>query len=129
MANLPYLGKVLERLVAGQLQALLDETDFLDLFQSGFRLGFGTETALVTLYDDLCRERDRGNVTLLILLDLSAAMVSFWIGWLSWESGALLYGGSTPSWLTMSRGWCWGTVALPHGGYLGTVALPHGGYP
>ena len=52
---------------------LLDETDFLDPFQSGFRPGFGTETALVALYDDLCRERDRGSVTLLILLDLSAA--------------------------------------------------------
>ena len=73
VANLPYLGKVLEQVVAGQLQALLDEMDFLDPFQSGFRPGFGTETALVALYDDLCRERDRGSVTLLILLDLSVA--------------------------------------------------------
>ena len=55
VVNLPYLGKVLERVVAGQLQALLDETDFLDPFQLGFRLGFGMETALVTLYDDLCQ--------------------------------------------------------------------------
>ena len=66
VVNLPYLGKVLARVVAGQLQVLLDETDFLDPFKSGFRLGFGTETALVTLYDDLCRERDRGSVTLFI---------------------------------------------------------------
>uniref|UniRef100_A0A8D2Q9P6 Reverse transcriptase domain-containing protein n=1 Tax=Varanus komodoensis TaxID=61221 RepID=A0A8D2Q9P6_VARKO len=73
VANIPFLGKVLERVVAGQLQALLDETDYLDPFQSGFRPGYGTESALVALYDDLCREKDRGSASLLILLDLSAA--------------------------------------------------------
>ncbi|KAF7242950.1 putative RNA-directed DNA polymerase from transposon BS [Varanus komodoensis] len=73
VANIPFLGKVLERVVAGQLQALLDETDYLDPFQSGFRPGYGTESALVALYDDLCRERDRGSASLLVLLDLSAA--------------------------------------------------------
>ncbi|KAF7247658.1 RNA-directed DNA polymerase from mobile element jockey [Varanus komodoensis] len=40
VANIPFLGKVLERVVAGQLQALLDETDYLDPFQSGFRPGY-----------------------------------------------------------------------------------------
>ncbi|KAF7239744.1 Histone acetyltransferase KAT2A [Varanus komodoensis] len=40
---------------------------------SGFAAvpGFVMETALVTLYDDLWLERDRGSVILLILLDLS----------------------------------------------------------
>ena len=46
--------------MAGQLQVLLDEMDFLDPFQLGFRMGFGMETALVALYNDLCWERDRG---------------------------------------------------------------------
>ncbi|KAF7239463.1 Structural maintenance of chromosomes protein 6, partial [Varanus komodoensis] len=46
VANILFLGKVLE---------------------------YGTESALVALYDDLCRERDRGSVSLLVLLDLSAA--------------------------------------------------------
>ncbi|KAF7239530.1 putative RNA-directed DNA polymerase from transposon BS [Varanus komodoensis] len=73
VANIPFLGKVLERVVVGQLQALLDETDYLDPFQSGFRPGYGTESALVALYDDLCREKDRGSASLLVLLDLSAA--------------------------------------------------------
>ncbi|KAF7235294.1 Vomeronasal type-2 receptor 26 [Varanus komodoensis] len=73
VANIPFLGKVLERVVVGQLQALLDETDYLDPFQSGFRPGYSTESALVALYDDLCREKDRGSVFLLVLLDLSAA--------------------------------------------------------
>ncbi|KAF7253167.1 Xanthine dehydrogenase/oxidase [Varanus komodoensis] len=39
VANIPFLGKVLERVVAGQIQALLDETDYLDPLQSGFRPG------------------------------------------------------------------------------------------
>lgn len=45
VANIRFLGKVFEQVVAGQLQALLDNTDFLDAFQSGL----GTKTALVTL--------------------------------------------------------------------------------
>lgn len=38
-ANLPFLGKVIEWVAAFQLQSFLDETDCLDIFQSGFRLG------------------------------------------------------------------------------------------
>ena len=90
VANVPFLGKVLERVVAGQLQTFLEETDFLDPFQSGFRPGFGTETALVALYDDLCRERDRGSVTCWFSLisqrlSIPSTMVSFWSDWLRWE--------------------------------------------
>ncbi|KAF7247621.1 RNA-directed DNA polymerase from mobile element jockey [Varanus komodoensis] len=58
VANILFLGKVLEQVVAGKPQALLDETDYLDPFQSSFRPGYGTESALVALYNDLCRERD-----------------------------------------------------------------------
>ncbi|KAF7236110.1 RNA-directed DNA polymerase from mobile element jockey [Varanus komodoensis] len=73
VANIPFLGKVLEQVVARQLQSLLEETDHPGPFQSGFRPSYGTETALVALYDDLCRERDKGSVSLLVLLDLSVA--------------------------------------------------------
>ena len=57
---------------------------------------------MVALYDDLCQERDRGSVTLLILLDLSAAFDTIDHGVLldrpaDWELGALFYGGSAPS--------------------------------
>ena len=73
VGNVPFLGKVLEKMIEGQLQMFLDEYNYLDPFQSGFRPDFGMETALVALYDDLCREKDRESVTLLIFLNLSAA--------------------------------------------------------
>ena len=65
VANVSFLSKVGERVVADQLQALLDETNALDPFQSGFRPRHGTEMALVALYDDLLREADRGKTCLL----------------------------------------------------------------
>ena len=73
IANVPFMSKVVERVVADQLQARLDETNALDPFQSGFRPCHGTETALVALLDDLLREADRGKTSLLVLLDISAA--------------------------------------------------------
>ncbi|KAF7244902.1 hypothetical protein EYD10_08831 [Varanus komodoensis] len=98
VANIPFLGKVLERVVVGQLQALLDETDYLDPFQSGFRPGYGTESALVALYDDLCREKDRGSASLLVLLDLSAAFDTIDHGILLDRLAGLGVGGTALQW-------------------------------
>uniref|UniRef100_A0A670HZ87 Reverse transcriptase domain-containing protein n=1 Tax=Podarcis muralis TaxID=64176 RepID=A0A670HZ87_PODMU len=71
------LGKVIERAVAEQLGWFLEETSALDPFQSSFRPGFGTETALVALTDDLRRQLDRGGSGLVILLDLSWSIIIF----------------------------------------------------
>ncbi|KAF7240922.1 Craniofacial development protein 2 [Varanus komodoensis] len=98
VANIPFLGKVLERVVAGQLQALLDETDYLDPFQSGFRPGYSTESALVALYDDLCREKDRGSTSLLVLLDLSVAFDTIDHGILLDRLAGLGVGGTALQW-------------------------------
>ncbi|KAF7235047.1 Vomeronasal type-2 receptor 26 [Varanus komodoensis] len=87
-----------ERVVAGQLQALLDETDYLDPFQSGFRPGYSTESALVALYDDLCREKDRGSASLLLLLDLSAAFDTIDHGILLDRLAGLGVGGTALQW-------------------------------
>ncbi|KAF7254503.1 Beta-tectorin [Varanus komodoensis] len=106
VANIPFLGKVLERVVAGQLQALLDETDYLDPFQSGFRPGYGTESALVALYDDLCREKDRGSASLLVLLDLSAAFDTIDHGILLHRLAGLGVGGTALQWFrSYLNGW------------------------
>ena len=44
VANVPFMSKVVERVVTDQLQAYLDETDALDPFQLGLRPHHGTET-------------------------------------------------------------------------------------
>ncbi|KAF7248605.1 Phosphatase and actin regulator 1 [Varanus komodoensis] len=98
VANIPFLDKVLAWVVAGKLQALLDETDYLDPFQSGFRPGYGTESALVALYDDLCREKDRGSASLLVLLDLSVAFDTIDHGILLDRLAGLGVGGTALQW-------------------------------
>ena len=60
-------------MVADQLQALLEETNALNPFQSRLRMRHGIETELVTLQDDLLREADKGKMSLLVLLNLSIA--------------------------------------------------------
>uniref|UniRef100_A0A803TSP9 Reverse transcriptase domain-containing protein n=1 Tax=Anolis carolinensis TaxID=28377 RepID=A0A803TSP9_ANOCA len=99
ISNLPFLGKVLERVVATQLQEFLDDTDFLDRSQSGFRPGHSTEMALVTLVDDLRRELDRGSVTLLVLLDISVAFDTIDHGILLGRLSGMGLGGTVLLWL------------------------------
>uniref|UniRef100_A0A803SN06 Reverse transcriptase domain-containing protein n=1 Tax=Anolis carolinensis TaxID=28377 RepID=A0A803SN06_ANOCA len=99
ISNLPFLGKVMERVVAAQLQAFLVDTDFLDPAQSGFRPGHGTETALVALVDDLRWELDRGSVSLLVLLDLSAAFDTVDHGILLGCLARMGLGGTVLQWL------------------------------
>lgn len=61
--HLSFLGKMVEKVVALQLQRSLKEMDYLDTFQSGFRPGHGTKAALVSLLDDLCRSGMELSVT------------------------------------------------------------------
>ena len=61
VSNIPFIGKLVERVVADQFQAFLEEIDALDPFQSGFRPCHGMEMALVTLQYDLLREGDRAK--------------------------------------------------------------------
>ena len=85
--------------MADQLQALLDETNALDPFQSGFRPRHGTEMALVALYDELLREADRGKTSLLVLLDISAAFDTVDHGILLGRLSELGIGGLAYAWL------------------------------
>ncbi|KAF7236005.1 Catenin delta-1, partial [Varanus komodoensis] len=60
--------------------------------------GYGTESALVALYDDLCREKDRGSASLLVLLDLSAAFDTTDHGILLDRLAGLGVGGTALQW-------------------------------
>ena len=69
------LSKVLERLVVRQLLAYLSSADLLPPFQSGFRPGHSTETAVlrVDILLFVMLSVDRGDFAALVLLDMSAA--------------------------------------------------------
>ena len=73
ISNLPFISKVLEKVVFKQLNQHLAGNDILEKFQSGFRANHSTETALTKIISDLRLSTAANKVSALILLDLSAA--------------------------------------------------------
>ena len=70
---LPFLSKVLERLVNQQFSKYLTSNNLFNPFQSGFRPGHSTTTALVNVSDDIRLGMENHQVTLMILIDFSNA--------------------------------------------------------
>jgi hypothetical protein len=73
VSNLPFLSKVLERVVAKQLNDHLVRNNLLEPFQSAYRELHSTETALLRVQNDVLCSMDERKCVLLVLLDLSAA--------------------------------------------------------
>jgi hypothetical protein len=73
ISKVPFLSKLLEKVVLKQLTIFLNKHHIFDTFQSGFRSQHSTETALLRVSNDLLLSVDAGNCTALVLLDLSAA--------------------------------------------------------
>ena len=67
------MSKVVERLVAKQLTDYLLSNALMPDLQSAYRKNHSTETALLRVTSDIMLAADQGQVTLLALLDLSAA--------------------------------------------------------
>ena len=72
VSNLNFISKILERVVAVQLQTHLDEAGLMTAFQSAYRKHHSTESALLNIQNDILNMA-KGSVTALTLLDLSAA--------------------------------------------------------
>lgn len=67
------MSKVVERAVAAQLNEYLLANDLMPRCQSAYRKNHSTETALLRVWSDMLNAADTRQVTLLGLLDLSAA--------------------------------------------------------
>jgi hypothetical protein len=73
ISNLSVISKLLERLVIRQLMKYLTSADLHPTLQSGFRPGHSTETSVLQVLSELLQAVDRGDMGILILLDLTAA--------------------------------------------------------
>ena len=71
-----YLSKVIERVAASRFKTLISTHDLFSAQQAAYCSFHSTETAVLSVHNDLVRATDHGQVTVLVLLDLSAAFDS-----------------------------------------------------
>ena len=76
VSNLTYLGKTIERVVSKRMSEHISINNISDPFQSAYKAHHGAETALLRVNNDILTALDNGEITALILLDLSAAFDS-----------------------------------------------------
>ena len=67
----PVIAKIVERAVHQQVYCYLSQNHLLSPTQHGFRPPHSTETALISISDRILSANDRGEISLLCMLDLS----------------------------------------------------------
>ena len=73
VSNLCFIAKILEKLVLSQVSSYLNSHNLYNTCQSAYRPGLSTETALLKVVNDLFHFLDKGNISVLALLDFSSA--------------------------------------------------------
>ena len=73
ISNLTLISKVIERLVGRQITDHLKRCELMPVLQSAYRSGHSTESCLLKVMSDILDAADSGEVSLVGLLDLSAA--------------------------------------------------------
>ena len=73
VTNLTHLSKITEWAMLDQLVPFLEEVSVVPRYQSAYKELHSTQAALCKIHDDLVSSTCHGKVSLLVLLDLSAA--------------------------------------------------------
>ena len=73
VSNLPFISKVLEKVVDTRIECHLVENGLHEELQSAYHRFHLTETALLKVQSDILESLDNGFVTVLVMLDMSAA--------------------------------------------------------
>ena len=71
VSNLSFLSKLI--VISSHILKHIADNELIDKFQSAYRCGHSTETALLRVYNDIVTMVGKGNGSYLVLLDLSAA--------------------------------------------------------
>ena len=73
VSNLSFISKLIEKVVANQLNEFISHEGLLNVNQSAYKSSHSTETALLKIQNDIALSVDSGKAVALTLLDLSAA--------------------------------------------------------
>ena len=73
VSNCSFLDKLLEKCAFNQFHEYLNSNSLYGKFQSAYRKGHSTETALLKIHNDIMLALDKKIDVILVLLDLSAA--------------------------------------------------------
>ena len=73
ISNLPFISKLIERIAVDKLSEYCAENNLNEPYQSAYKKNHSCETALLEVFNQILNNMDGQNVTLLTLLDLSAA--------------------------------------------------------
>ena len=76
VSSLPFISKLLERIISKQIDAHLVFNNLQDEYQSAYRRSYSTETTLLKVHTDTLEALDSGSSVALVMLDLSAAFDS-----------------------------------------------------
>ena len=73
VSNLCFIAKILEKIVLSHISSYLNSHNLYNTCQSAYRPGHSTETALLKVANDLFLSLDKGNISVLALLDFYSA--------------------------------------------------------
>jgi hypothetical protein len=73
VSNLTFLSKILEKAALSQIKEYIESNHLLPAYQSAYRKHYSVETAMLKMYSDLLESIDNSKVTIVVMVDLSAA--------------------------------------------------------